>query len=137
MSALRWLLLIPVAVAAWYAVFAAGLFLHVQIERDLCPAQDMVSGFCHNEWIQLVLRVLMHLSVVVSAAAVILGASLTAPRRKELVSWSALAIGVSIAGYFASITTAWSHFTAAIVGGLSGAVFIRHYQHSRAGRELN
>jgi uncharacterized membrane protein YraQ (UPF0718 family) len=125
MNTLRWALLIPAVVAAWYAVLISGLWLHFYIEQHACPPQDLVSGFCDNEQIQAWLRSLRYVAVGVSAAAVETVAVLVSPSHKARMAWITLAAGLLVAAYFAT-AAGWSLFLAAAVGGgLSALVIVR------------
>ena len=132
MRAVRWLLLVPAAIGAWYAVFAAALFAYFYVERHFCPPTDLVSGFCANETVQQALEALTHLSVALSAIAVEVVASAMAPSHKEPTVWATLGAGLVIAGIFGFAAHAWSLFLAAAVGGTLGAVAIVLFVRAQA-----
>ena len=124
MNTLRWVLLIPAAVVAWYAVFVIGLFTHGWVEQLICPPQDFMSGSCFNAGVQKWLDALMHCFVALAAVAVELAAVLVAPQRREAVLWVALALGLAAAAAMAALASAWTFFAAALIGGVAGAVLI-------------
>ncbi len=132
MRAVRWLLLVPAAIGAWYAVFAAALFAYFYVERHFCPPTDLVSGFCANETVQQALEALTHLSVALSAIAVGVAASAMAPSHKEPTVWATLGAGLVIAGIFGFAAHAWSLFLAAAAGGTLGAVAIVLFVRAQA-----
>lgn len=54
---LRWLLVVPAAVGAWYFVFVVGIFTHAFLEEALSPAGEMESGMRMNRRVQFSLQV--------------------------------------------------------------------------------
>ncbi|NJD24058.1 MAG: hypothetical protein FIB06_01485 [Betaproteobacteria bacterium] len=118
MCVIRWLLLPPAVIGIWYAVFAMALFGHFHLERSLCPPEDLVSGHCANASIHLLLEILMHFSVGLSAVAVCLAAAAIAPAHKVTTVGITFAGGLLIAGFLALAAKAWSLFLAAALPGL-------------------
>jgi len=133
MHVLRWFLLVPLAIIVWYAVFVAGLYIHFYVERNLCPPSDVVSGLCYNNQIQRWLSILRHITVGISAAAVIICAMVVAPSQKKSVTLLTLAAGLIVSAYFAIAGNAWSLFTVAAVSGIvsrySGPHCQDHFLH--------
>jgi hypothetical protein len=132
MRTIRWILVVPAAVVAWYAVFALGLFSHSYVEGNMCPPEDLVSGFCDNDTVQGWLRVIMHLFVGISAFAVVMTTAAVAPDHKERVAWATLAAGIVVAACFAVSAAAWSLFAVAAVGGAAAALSIVRFVRTRA-----
>jgi hypothetical protein len=132
MRVLRWALLVPLAIAAWYAVFATGLFTHFYVEQHFCPSEDLVSGFCQNQSMQIALTVLMHTFTALSAAVVCFSAVLVAPSHKEPVVWIAFVIGLLIATCFGFMARDWSLFVAAAIAGAVAATAITFSLRARA-----
>jgi hypothetical protein len=129
MVVLRWLLLIPAAVAAWYAALVLGVLTHQAIDDHLCPPEDVVSGECVNPVILQVLEVTIHVFAAVSAVAVICASVLVAPRHKRAVAWLCLVLGTPIAGYMGAITHEWTLFASAVGGGcFTLAIVLRRLQ---------
>lgn len=127
MIALRWLLVVPAAIAAWYVTFIVGAFTYSFIEAHLCPSQDLFSGVCTSQSIRIALDVVMHVFVALSAIAVIAAAVTVAPSRKRKVAWVAFSIGAATALYFAVRTQYYTHFVAALAGGL-GALALLNFR---------
>jgi hypothetical protein len=123
MTALRWFLVIPAAIASWYAVFICGGFTHSFIDSHLCPAEDLVSGFCFNRGVIFLLDATTHVFVAASAMAVIGSAVSVAPSRKKETAWVAFAIGAAVAIYFGVRTRNYTLLAAALVGGLVALAF--------------
>lgn len=136
MRLLRWALLLPAALCAWYAMFFIGLSAHTFVERHFCPPPELVSGFCTNASLQQALELVMLLSVAISALAVELAATAMAPSHKEITVWTTLAAGIVTAGFIAFSAQAWSLFLAAAAGGTLGAVAIVIFLRAR-GRRRN
>lgn len=135
MTLLRWLLLLPAAVLAWYAVFALGLYTHGLAERHLCPPADLVSGWCFNAGVQRTLDFLMHGFVALSAVAVGVALVVVAPARREQVLLVALPAGILVALLLALAAQAWSLWAAAAVGGTLGFRLLRAWLRRRGAVE--
>lgn len=124
MRALRWLLLVPTSVVVWYAVFVGALATHFYVGRHFCPPGELISGSCQNETLSLVLEILMHFSVALSAVAVEVTAAIVAPSRKEATVWATLAAGTLAAAWMGVAAQAWSLLLAALLGGVASAIAI-------------
>lgn len=127
MHTLRWFLLIPGVILAWFAVFMLGLVTYAFVEKIFCSTEEMVSNFCINEQIQNWLMVLVHVFVALSAWAVILVAVAIAPGYKDKVLWVTLALGLAVAAYLAYPIDAWSLFAVAAVSGIASAMLIARH----------
>ena len=84
MKILRWFMVAPGAILAWYLVFIVGVFTFPMVEKALCPPGDMISGMCGNEKVQGQLDLLIHFFVGMSALAVVSAAATIAPSRKRV-----------------------------------------------------
>lgn len=124
MRVLRWLLLVPASVAAWYAVFVGALATHFYVGRHFCPPGELISGSCQNETLALVLEILTHFSVALSAIAVEVTAAIVAPAHKEATVWAAFAAGTLAATWMGVAAQAWSLLLAALLGGVVSAIGI-------------
>ena len=121
---LRWVLLVPLAIYAWYGIFALGLYTNVYVERNFCPPEDVVSGFCHNNEIQMWLKIIRHASVFLSAVAVVLVAAVVAPSNRKRVAWLSFLVGAITAMYMSLKTASISLLLSALVGGIVGVLLI-------------
>jgi hypothetical protein len=121
---LRWALLIPAVIVAWYVIFAFALFSHQQLEKYLCPPQDWVSGFCHNTYVLKVLNGYEHFMVAISAFVVVFVATKMAPNKKRWVLFISYLIGAIVALLMAFIVRDGSQFFAAIIGGAIGVALV-------------
>lgn len=126
MNALRWILVVPAGIVAWYAVFVLGLLAYALVDSHLCPPEDFISGHCTNASTRRVLDVAMHVFVATSALAVIVSTVLVAPSYKKSVAWLSLLVGTLAAAYIAATTHAWTLFAAALAGGWATLPVILH-----------
>jgi hypothetical protein len=114
---------LPAAVAAWYAVFAAGLFAYRWVE-SFCPPHELISGMCMNAGVIRAQRATIVLFVALSAVAVVLAAVITAPERKFEIAWITFAAGSALAIFMAVVGESPAEGAAAVVGGLLTALII-------------
>ncbi|PRH82768.1 hypothetical protein C6N40_06050 [Arenimonas caeni] len=124
MHTIRWLLVLPAAVAAWSLVAFASLAAHAVVGSRLCPPADMVSGMCGNPTIRVALEVLTHTGVALSALVVLVVAVSVAPSRKLNVLWLFLVVGLGIAGALSHVIGAWSLWWAALGGAIAGSLLV-------------
>jgi hypothetical protein len=127
----RWLLVVPAAIAAWYLVFVVGIFTHGFLEEALCPAGEMESGMCMNRRVRLILAILVHLFVALSAAAVVSTAAAVAPSHRTRMAWIAFVGGSLVAVAFGIAAWAYTEALAAVASGLLTAVTISRYPRAR------
>jgi hypothetical protein len=115
---LRWLLVGPAAIAAWYLVFIVGLFTHGFLDEALCPAGEMESGMCMNRRVRLTLGILVHVFVALSAVAVVSTAVAVAPSHRNRTAWVAFVTGSVVAVAFGIAAWAYTEAVAAAAAGL-------------------
>lgn len=123
---LRWLLLIPATIGIWYVIFIASLYCYFFIDKHFCPAKDVISGFCYNDTIKLILTAETHISVGLSAIAVCIVATAIAPSHKMITAWTTLALGTIVAGIMVSTET-WQLFITAVASGFLAVLAIKRY----------
>ncbi len=131
LAVIRWILFAPALVAVWYAVFAGAIWSHVYVEKNLCPPEDLVSGFCHNSDVQFWLAVLTQSAVALSAALVIGVAVVLAPSHKAKTSWIVLLGGLAAAFYLAFSRDEWLSFVVAAGSGLICCLVIAYFFRRR------
>lgn len=115
---LRWLLVLPAAMAGWYLALVTGLLLHAGAEA-LCPPADQVSGLCIAGWFQTVEECLLVLTAALAATLVVLLPALTSPKQRHRVGLIAFIAGTMLAlviGWQA--WSLWVPITTAILAGL-------------------
>lgn len=124
MHTLRWLLLLPAIICAWYLVLLLGVGAYAFVNAQLCPPDELVSGLCGNATIRTLLVWLQRVAVAASALAVLATAAAIAPARKQATLWTTLVAGLGIATGLAFVTGEWALFAAAALGGVAGAALI-------------
>lgn len=91
---LRWALVLPAGVGAWYGVLIAGILVHgvvgEPIESEPSPARLHVPD-----------AVLFPGFAALSAVAVVCAAAAVAPSHRRSVAWAAWGAGACFAGFFA------------------------------------
>ena len=127
----RWAILVPAALISWYLVFVIGLFVHRFAEAMLCPKDALISGFCHDAVVQLLLAVLMHLLVDLSAAVVICVSWWVAPKYKPQVIWLCYCIGALVAVALGASSNAIDLALAACIGGLLVVFALPRWRRAR------
>lgn len=115
MRTVRWLLVVPASIAAWYAIFIVGLLIHGLVESAQCPAGEMVSGMCTDAHVQKVLEGLIVVFVGLSGLAVVAAAVATAPSHRAATAWFAFCVGSVVAAYFAAATKMYVSGAAAVL----------------------
>src|SRR5262249_23392653 len=116
MTWVRWIAVIPAAVAAWYAALFLGLLLLPPI-GSFCPKDDIVSGMCVAWWYPYAERTVIVSCVGLSALFVVLVAAAVAPAYRTRVAWVAYCAGFLVAVNFAWQTGAVAEFVAAVLPG--------------------
>lgn len=127
----RWVMLVPAALISWYLVFLIGLFVHRFAEVKLCPKDALISGFCHDAVVQLLLAVLMRLLVALSAAVVIGVSWWVAPKYKLQVIWFCYGIGALVAVVLGASSNAIDLALAACIGGLLVVFALPRWRRAR------
>jgi hypothetical protein len=117
LNAIRWLLVLPLAVFAWVCVFVATLTLHSAIDT-FCPPEYLVSGMCTWKWAFLIQDALVVAGASISAIVMILVATLTAPSHKARTAVFIYLGGLSVAIWMYLQTDAIGAFTGAACFGL-------------------
>lgn len=118
MRTIRWLLVAPFAIAAWYIVFVVGVVTYTALEEHLCPADQFVSGACVNDRVMTILQVVVYAFIALSAVAVVSAAVVTAPAHRDIVAWGTLAFGAAMAVLVGAGGHAYGEMATAIIAGL-------------------
>lgn len=85
--------MIPAILFAWMAIVEVGLFTYSYVQRALCTPDDLISGYCANEMIQLKVAWIPFAFAGLSGIAVVLASVAMAPSNKIASGWTALGIG--------------------------------------------
>jgi hypothetical protein len=117
----RWLL-VPVAAAGIWSVALLSGFAAVGVLDALCPAEQMISGFCTAPWHATSVDVLIVAYVAATAFGIVVVCGFLAPANKFTVALIAFLCGAVFAAFAASEGTMWGPFISAAVGGSAGLV---------------
>jgi hypothetical protein len=117
----RWLLVPVAAVGIWSVALLSG-FLAVGVLDALCPAEQMISGFCIAPWHAPAVDALIVTYAAATAFGIVVMCGLLAPAHKFTVALIAFLCGTVFATFAASEGTMWKPFIAAAVGGSAGLV---------------
>ena len=125
-SAIRWLLLVPSAVAAWCFVFFFSLVLHEVVVGRCFNSDAPPPAYCQASWFP---REFLHDALVLfgaglSAVVVVIVAAVVAPSHKRHVAWVALAAGAILAAVMAYGSGAVAEGAVAIAAGVLAAVVV-------------
>ena len=116
MNILRWLLIVPACVLAWYLSLIVGLIL-VSIAESFCSKEKMISGFCTASWFQFAENLIYAFCGGLVAFVVITVSYLLAPIHKDKMVMVAYFLGTVVAIYMVVETGAWLVFGSALVIG--------------------
>ena len=121
---LRWLLVVPAGILAWYAVFIAVLFTYPIVEQVLCPPGDWISRTCMNSTVSQWMKAFVLVHAGLSAVAVVVSAVAVAPSHKRVIAWLAFGAGALVALSFALAARATGEAIVAIAMGLPTAYLL-------------
>lgn len=113
---LRWLAVLPAAVAAWWVAVTVTILGHVLVTAA-CPERYEVSGACVAPWMPTLTRVSTFVGASLAAVLVVLAASYTAPAHRRHVAQAAYVVGLAVALYMANETEGWLELGGAVVAG--------------------
>jgi len=129
MRVLRWIALVPAAIAAWYVAFFAGLHL-LSIVDSYCPPELVVSGTCTADWYPTAEQIVICVGVGLSAFLVILTTAIVAPSHKVLFSRIALGVGVLVAAVMGIAAGAYYELASAVLVGLGSLLVVTAWLRS-------
>ena len=113
---LRWMMILPGALVAWWTAIAVGL-LYVALLERLCPPEFMLSGMCTAPWYSTAFEAGVIAGASLAAVLVMLTVILLAPMHKRVMAISAFSLGSTVAVYMGFTTNGWSAASAAIISG--------------------
>jgi hypothetical protein len=116
---IRWLLVLPAALAAWYAALFLGIALYEGVEA-LCPFGQVVSGRCIAPWFVDASDAFIASGAALAAALVMIACTFVAPTHRRHVAIATFAVGTVVA-----IMMGWTTFAAATIAAIiAGAVVL-------------
>ena len=123
---IRWLAVLPAAVAGWFLALIIGLIVHSGIE-SLCPRNQMDSGMCVAPWFPYASDAVSAFGAGLAAVLVISLAVLAAPTHRIVVTRTAFVGGLLVAIYMLWQTSAIVEFVAAVSCGLLTVYVLQRY----------
>ena len=94
--AIRWVLILPAAIAAWYAAvfITIGLYEGVDV---ICPLGRIESGRCFAPWFLEASDAFIALGAALAAALVMIACTLLAPTHRRHVAIATFVVGTVVA----------------------------------------
>ena len=123
---IRWLAVLPAAVAGWFLALIIGLIVHSGME-SLCPRDQMDSGMCVAPWFPYASNAVSAFGAGLAAVLVITLAVLAAPAHRIVVTRTAFVAGLLVAIYMLWQTSAIVEFVAAVSCGLLTVYVLQRY----------
>jgi hypothetical protein len=119
---LRWVAVIPAAIAGWPLAFAITASLH-RMAFALCPSAMIVSGACTAPWFQVVEFGLSCIFASLAAILIVALPTLIAPGKRRVVAWSAFGVGSLFALYIGIRAEAIAQLVVALIAGFLSVSF--------------
>ena len=131
MRILRWILILPAAIAAWYVALFAGIALYLGL-NSLCSPDRFVSGLCSAPWYVSASGALVAFGAALAAALILVTSTLLAPDYKRQIAFATFIVGALVAICMGLATQAYAAMASAIlVGAAVLAVIIRRLASRR------
>lgn len=129
LSIVRWLLVVPSAVVAWYFAFVLSVYVFAVVVGPCLSSDGPQPGRCEMTWLPVeFMRHLVVLSGIgLSAILVVAVSALVAPSHRAGVAWSALSVGAVVAGVMGYRLGAFSEAAVAVAAGVLAAVLISRF----------
>lgn len=123
---IRWILILPAAVASWYAALFLGLAMYRGLE-SFCPEDQMVSGHCFAPWFSAATDVLFAFGAALAAVLVMVSCTWVAPTHKRPVAIATFAVGAMVAMFLGrgSSQGMASMVAAILAGAVTLAILLR------------
>jgi hypothetical protein len=123
---IRWILVIPSAVAAWYFAFILSVLVGAIVVGPCMDSDYPQPRFCEASWVRFALahRLPIRFGIGLSAVLVVIVSAIVAPYHRVLVAWAALGVGAIVAGIMGYEAGAVAEAAVAGASGLLAAVFV-------------
>lgn len=126
LTALRWLLVPVLAASGCWLGLALGMLLG-STAHSLCPADQLVSGFCQAAWIGAAEAFSQYAGAVAGAASAVLLPFAVAPSHKRIAAAGAFLLGASYASYWTwHFPDDWQYPASALIAGLAALAWTWH-----------
>jgi hypothetical protein len=134
---IRWLLVVPSAIVAWYFALLVGMFVFGVAVAPCWDSDAPRPQFCDAAWfpLELVERGVFFFGVGLAAALVVVVSALVAPSRRTAVAYTALAVGTIAAGVMGYLAEALAEAAVAVVCGFVAALAVSRFE--RNSNQLN
>lgn len=131
-SVVRWILVVPSAVVAWYFAFVGSIVLYGVIVAPCMSSDGPQPSFCEAEWFPLdvLKRGVVLFGAGLSAALVVAVSALMAPSRRTTVAWLAVGTGAVVASWMGYRAGAVAEAAVASGCGVMAAVFVSRRHQS-------
>ena len=107
---LRWIGILPAAIAGWYLALFVALIFHGLLD-SFCPPDEVTSGMCNASWYPFASRSVICFGAALSAFLVVFFSSLVAPSHRGTVAWVSYLVGAVLALYMAVFASRYaSHY---------------------------
>ena len=121
MRIFRWLLIVPVAVAAWYAALFLGISLQLGLDA-LCPPDQVVSGSCTAPWHSAASAAAVCAGAGLAAVLILVACTWLAPSHRRQVAIATFSVGAAVAIFMGVSANLLGPLITAIV---AGAIVLR------------
>jgi hypothetical protein len=128
---IRWILVIPSALAAWYVAFIFSLLVVAIVVGPCIDSEYPQPRFCEAPWVQFALahNVPIRFGIGLSAVLVVIVSAIVAPYHRVAVAWAALGVGAIVAGAMGYGRGAVAEVAVAVASGLLTAVCVAVVAH--------
>ena len=116
MRIVRWVLMVPAAVVAWFVALFLGVALLGGLTR-LCPANQMVSGMCTAPWYDGASEMAIAFGAAMAAAFSLIACTAIAPTHKRVSAIITFVGGVLVAVAMGLASGEYASLVAAVVTG--------------------
>ena len=121
---IRWVLILPAAVAAWYAALVIGIGLYASLKK-FCPLDQIVSGGCTAPWYLMAEKAVVAFGAALAAVFVMTTCTFLAPSHKREIAITTFAIGSIVAIYMGAYLFFAQMVSAVIAGAITLFILIR------------
>jgi hypothetical protein len=133
---IRWLLVVPSAVAAWYFALLVGALVFAVVVAPCSDSDEPPPRFCEAPWFPLVRPLVIPLGVALAAILVVTVPAIVAPSHRVGVAWTAFAAGAIVAGVMGYQAGAIAEVAVALAAGFLAAVFVSRFARGSSNRRF-
>jgi hypothetical protein len=123
-SVVRWILVIPSAIVAWYFAFLVGAALFAFLVGPCLDTDAPQPQFCEAAWFEAMRRGVFFFGAGLSAILVVVASAIMAPSHRSAVAWIAAGVGTVVASVMGYHAEAIAEAVVAIACGTLTAFFL-------------